>query len=133
LFEALDPKQRRKLARAFDTRFTTPGETILSVGERGAAMYFVASGALEVRHGSDVTRLGTAKYFGELALTHPLRRRVSEVVSSGYCRLLVLKRRDFNKLARRDPTLESLIRQSAEGQLQPPMPPAPALPGSSVS
>jgi CPA1 family monovalent cation:H+ antiporter len=132
LFEALDPKQRRKLARAFDTRFTTPGETILSVGDRGAAMYFVASGALEVRQGGDVTRLRTGEFFGELALIHPLRRRLSEVVSSGYCRLLVLKRRDFNKLARRDPTIESLIRQSAEGRLPAPVPPVPDLPDASA-
>jgi len=132
LFKALDPKQRRKLARAFNTRFTTPGETILSVGDRGAAMYFVASGALEVRQGGDVTRLGTGEFFGELALIHPLRRRLSEVFSSGYCRLLVLKRRDFNKLARRDPTIESLIRQSAEGRPQPPMPSVPDLPDASA-
>ena len=95
-------------------------------------MYFVASGALEVRQGGDVTRLGTGEFFGELALIHPLRRRLSEVVSSGYCRLLVLKRRDFNKLARRDPTIESLIRQSAEGRPQPPMPSVPDLPDASA-
>jgi len=43
-----------------------------------------------------------------------------------------LKRRDFNKLARRDPTIESLIRQSAEGRPQPPMPSVPDLPDASA-
>jgi CPA1 family monovalent cation:H+ antiporter len=133
LFEGLDPKQRRKLARAFRTRFTTPGEEILSAGERGAAMYFVASGALEIRQGSNIQRLGTGEFFGELALIHPLRRRLSSVHSSGYCRLLVLKRRDFKRLAKRDPTIESLIRGSAEGRLTPPEQPVAPLPDAAVS
>jgi CRP-like cAMP-binding protein len=70
-----------------------------------------------VEEGPRRTRLGTGDFFGEVALVHPLRRRSSRVVSLGYCRVLVLRRRDFRKLALRDPTLENIIRSAAERQL----------------
>ncbi len=112
IFAGLDPKQRRLMARAMRTRFTTPGEIIVSEGERGTAMYFIASGALEVQGGPHPVQLRTGDFFGEIALLHPYRRRSSTVVSNGFCRLLVLKRNDFMRLSRRDPTIEALIRQA---------------------
>jgi hypothetical protein len=35
----------------------------------------------------------------------------------GFCRLLVLSRREFLRLKTRDPSIEALIRQAAESQL----------------
>ncbi len=117
LFAGLDPAQRRIIAKALRTRFTTPGEVILETGARGTEMFFIASGAFEVEEGPRRTRLGTGDFFGEVALVYPLRRRGSRVVSLGYCRVLVLHRRDFQKLAGHDPSLEELIRKAAEQQL----------------
>jgi monovalent cation:H+ antiporter, CPA1 family len=117
LFAELNDKQRRMVARAMRTRFTTPGETVLATGDRGTEMFFVASGAFEVTEGNRSERLGTGDFFGGIALIRPLRRRRSTVISLGYCRLLVLRRRDFRRLAKRDPSLESLIRAAAERRL----------------
>lgn len=114
LFARLDDRQRRRVARALRTRFTTPGETVLRAGERGAAMFFIASGAFEQQDGGPATRLATGAFFGEIALLKPFARRKTSIVSLGYCRLLVLRRRDFQRLGQRDPTLEALIRAGAE-------------------
>ncbi len=117
LFQDLDAKQRRMVARLLRTRFTTPGKTILARGDRGTEMFFIASGAVEVRTVAGRINLGTGDFFGEIALLQPFRRRQSTVVSLGYCRLLVLKRRDFPRLAKHDPNLEALIRAAAERRL----------------
>ncbi len=118
LFGALDAKQRHTVARALRTRFTTPGQVVLEKGVRGTEMFFVASGAFEVRGGKSEATLGTGDFFGEVALIQPLRRWETSIVSLGYCRVLVLRRRDFQRLAKRDPRLDQLIRNAAEHQLK---------------
>jgi len=118
LFADLDPAQRNLVLRSLRTRFTVPGEVVLAEGARGTEMFFVASGALEARGGrSGPVQLSNGDFFGELALIMPYRRRRSSVVSMGFCRLLVLSRRDFIRLKTRDPSIEALIRTAAEAQL----------------
>ena len=68
LFEDLDAKGRRWLSRRLKSRLVAPGETVVSEGERGFEMYFIASGALEVRVNPDPVKLKTGDFFGELAL-----------------------------------------------------------------
>lgn len=113
LFARLEARQRRRLARAVRTRFTTPGETIREAGARGQEMFFIASGAVLVDRAGGGERLGSGAFFGEAAILQPLKRRPAKATSLGYCRLLVLKRRDFQKLAKRDPEIESVIREAA--------------------
>ena len=81
-------------------------------------MFFVASGALEIRRGEgDPVLLSNGDFFGELALFMPVWRRRNTVVSIGFCRLLTLSRRDFVRLIKKDPTIETLLRHAAEAQL----------------
>src|SRR5690606_17365311 len=71
LFAELDPKRRRKIGRLLKPRFVVPGETIVRRGERGDSMYFISSGAVEVRLPTgEPIRLGSGDFFGELALIH---------------------------------------------------------------
>ena len=49
LFASLDPQARAQIAKLLRPRLALPGEPILIKGERGDAMYFIASGAVEVR------------------------------------------------------------------------------------
>ena len=112
IFQDLDDRQRALVARSLRTQFTSPGEVVVRQGERGTAMYFIASGALEVVIEPEPVQLGTGDYFGEIALIYPLRRRKSTVVSKGFSRLLVLKRKDFVRLAGKDPSIEALIRKT---------------------
>ena len=113
VFAALSPQQKRSLAKALRTEFSTPGEQVVKAGERGGTMYFVASGALETVVGDTTVSYGTGDFFGELAFLYPHRRRSADVTSLGFCRLLALRRRAFQKLSARDPAIESIIRAAA--------------------
>ncbi len=133
LFAALDPAQRRAISRRLRTRFTVPGEVVVAEGDRGTDIYFVASGALEMRGAGEPVALSNGDFFGELALFMPYRRRRTSVVSKGFCRLLTLSRRDFLRLTAKDPSIETVIRHAAESQLGrefPVIPPEPGTPRS---
>jgi CPA1 family monovalent cation:H+ antiporter len=117
LFQGLEAEQRNRISRRLRTRFTVPGEVVVAAGDRGTAMFLVASGALEVRGAGEAELLSNGDFFGELALFMPHRRRRTSVVSQGFCRLLSLSRRDFRRLKDKDPTIETLLRRAAETQL----------------
>ncbi|MEO1193352.1 MAG: cation:proton antiporter [Pseudomonadota bacterium] len=109
LFAQLNADQRKRVARILRTRFIVPDEVVVAAGERGDAMYFVVSGALEIRTGGRPQRLANGEFFGKSAITHPLRRRTTSVVSVSFGRLLVLRRRDLRRLGRRHPAIADQI------------------------
>ncbi|GMG81015.1 cation:proton antiporter [Paralimibaculum aggregatum] len=117
IFAELTPAQRSFVARRLKTHFTVPGEIVLGRGQRGSEMYFVASGCLQAEGGTASAILKGGDFFGELALLRPYARRRSTVRSVTHCRLLVLTRRDFQRLARDDPSIEATIRQTVQRQL----------------
>src|SRR5579863_2583653 len=88
--------QIARIASLLRPRFTVPGERILKRGERGEAVYFIASGAVEVVRGARRIRLGSGEFFGEMALLSG-RLRQADVVALTYCRLLALRRADFER------------------------------------
>ncbi|MFO1074098.1 MAG: cation:proton antiporter [Geminicoccaceae bacterium] len=118
LLGKLDEQAREELRRLLVPQLALPGERIVRRGERGDAMYFIASGAVEVqREEGEPIRLGTGDFFGEMALI--MRRpRVADVVALGYCRLLVLRRDAFRNFLKRHPDLMQQVRRSAEERLR---------------
>ncbi len=117
LFAALSDKQRKIIARRLKSQFAIPGDRIVAVGERGNAMYFIASGVLEVQGLDKPIQLSNGDFFGELALLAPTRRRQTEIIAKSYCRLLTLSRRDFRRLTESDPAIQQTIVAAAERQL----------------
>ncbi len=113
LFSELDAKDQRWLRRRLRSRLVAPGDAVVRQGERGFEMYFIGSGALEVRLAPEPIRLKTGNFFGELAILSPARRRTADVVALGFCRLLVLRRRDFRKLLARHAGLAEKIKAAA--------------------
>ncbi len=109
LFAQLDEKKRRLVAERLSTVFVVPDQTVVTAGVRSDALYFIASGALEVRGGAYPRRVSNGDFFGQSLLTHPHKRRASSVVSLSFGRLLKLSRRDLKRLVRRDPEMEALI------------------------
>jgi CPA1 family monovalent cation:H+ antiporter len=117
LLGELDDASLAELQRLLVARIALPGERIVRRGERGDAMYFIASGAVEVQRDGDVIRLGTGEFFGEMALL--MRRpRVADVVALSYCRLLVLRRDAFRDFLRSHPGLMQQVRRAAEERLR---------------
>jgi|DewCreStandDraft_4_1066084.scaffolds.fasta_scaffold00036_275 CPA1 family monovalent cation:H+ antiporter len=116
LLAGLPEARRRELRRLLRPRLALPGERIVRRGERGDAMYFIASGAVEVDLEAGPVRLGTGDVFGEMALLLRQPRR-ADVTALGYCRLLVLRRDAFRRFLRRHPELVEQLRRIAGSRL----------------
>lgn len=73
LLAPLSAQERSKIAEALDTVWYKDGDTIVTQGERGDAMYFICSGTVQVTRKHDdqqfvVNRLTRGDFFGELCL-----------------------------------------------------------------
>ncbi len=108
LFAELAPERQRTIAWLLRPRLALPGERIVAKGERGDAMYFIASGALSVELGDSEVRLGSGDFFGEIALLSR-GRRTADVTAISYCSLLALSADEFDKLLAEDPGLKTAI------------------------
>jgi len=115
LLAGLDEQQLARVERLLRPRFTVPNERIVREGERADAVYFVASGAVEVRLPGHNIQLSTGDFFGEMALlTHQPRR--ADVVALTYCRLLVLGKTDFEKFMAENPDARAEINRVAQAR-----------------
>jgi CPA1 family monovalent cation:H+ antiporter len=118
LFAKLPTDKRVSIARLLKPRMTLPGDPIVRRGQRGDAMYFIASGAAAVLIPGKPVELGSGEFFGELALLTGQPRN-ADVVSLGYCRLLELSSDDFRDLLAGDADLKRAIEAVAEERLHP--------------
>jgi CPA1 family monovalent cation:H+ antiporter len=116
LFADLAPRRRAAIARLLSPRLVLPGERIVTKGERGEAMYFIASGAVAVSVGDSEVRLGSGEFFGEIALLAH-RPRTADVTALGFCRLLTLNAADFAKLLSADAEMKAAIDAVARQRL----------------
>jgi monovalent cation:H+ antiporter, CPA1 family len=117
LFAGLNPEQRTKLSALLRPRFAVPGERLIRRGERGRAMYFISSGAVEVNLAGERIQLGRSDFFGELALLGARPRR-ADVTALSYCQLLVLDDADFRTLLATDPSIHQKINKVATDRIQ---------------
>ncbi len=115
MFAGLGEAEVRALARLFRPRLLVPEEKIIRRGERGHAMYFISSGAVEVVLPERRVRLGSGDFFGEMALLSGQRRQ-ADVITLGYCRVLVLSAADFRRFLRLYPTAKAEIARTAKAR-----------------
>jgi CPA1 family monovalent cation:H+ antiporter len=116
LLSALNTIQLDRVATLLRPRFTVPNERIVRAGDRGDAVFFIASGAVEVRLPVRHVRLGTGEFFGEMALLTGLPRQ-ADVVALSYCRLLVLRKADFDRFVTANPDAGAVINRVAQARL----------------
>ncbi|MBC6405668.1 MAG: cation:proton antiporter [Rhodospirillales bacterium] len=110
LFQGLNERQQRLVAKRLKALFVVPDQVLLRSGDRTDGLYFIASGVLEVRGGTHRRRLSNGSFFGQSLLTNPSRRRSSSIVSVSFARLLRLTRRDLSRLTAQEPAIESVLR-----------------------
>lgn len=116
IFRDLDIARQQAIARLLRPQLAVPDSHIVRRGDRGDAMYFIASGATSVILESGDVELGSGDFFGELSLLTGQPRN-ADVVALGYCKLLALRARDFNLLLQQDAGLKARIEQVARERL----------------
>jgi monovalent cation:H+ antiporter, CPA1 family len=113
LFNTLAPDELKRLAKVLRSRLALPDQTFIRTGDRGTAMYFISSGAVEVVLPDRRIRLGRGDFFGEMALIDGGPRR-ADVVALTYCTLLELRSRDFEKFLKANPDISERIDEVAQ-------------------
>lgn len=79
------------------------GQVIFSEGQAGDAMYVVVRGSVVLSKGEQkLSELAKGQHFGEMSLVDRSVRSLTAVATAG-TRLLVLQRKDFYDLVRREP------------------------------
>jgi CPA1 family monovalent cation:H+ antiporter len=116
ILSGLDERQLEHVVKLLRPRFTVPNERIIRRGDRGDAVFFIASGAVEVRLTARRVRLGSGEFFGEMALLSG-RPRQADVVALTYCRLLVLRKADFERFLAANPEAKAEINRIVEARL----------------
>ncbi|WP_087000410.1 cation:proton antiporter [Rhizobium sullae] len=112
LFAKVDEHSQEELLLLFRPKSALPGERVMRKGDRGDGMYFLSSGAVEVRLPGGAVRLEPGAFFGEMALLSG-GRRTADVIAIDFCQFLVLERRDFNMFTARHPALRSAVSDMA--------------------
>ena len=102
ILSGLDDQQLDRVTRLLRPRFTVPNKRIIRKGDRGDAVFFIASGAVEVTLPAHRVRLGSGEFFGEMALLSG-RPRQADVTALTYCRLLALRKADFERFLAANP------------------------------
>jgi Na+:H+ antiporter len=116
LLSGLEERQLERVAKLLRPRFTVPNERIIRAGDRGDSVFFIASGAVEVRLPGRRVRLGSGEFFGEMALLSG-RPRQADVVALTYCRLLELRKIDFERFLAANPEAKAAISRIVEERL----------------
>jgi serine/threonine protein phosphatase PrpC/CRP-like cAMP-binding protein len=102
LFRHLTYQELVRVLNLIDVRDFAPGQRIIEEGDDGDEMFIVLSGQVRVHTGdASLTTLGPGQHFGEMALVDSAPRSAA-VSAEGAAKLMVLRRRDFFDIVRKD-------------------------------
>jgi CPA1 family monovalent cation:H+ antiporter len=113
LFADLDSGQLESVSKLLRPRFTVPKELIVRKGEPGDSMFFIASGTVEALLPDSSIPLKRGDVFGEMAVLTGEPRQ-ADVRALTYCRLLVLRKADFDRFMRENRNVRLKIQQIAQ-------------------
>jgi CRP-like cAMP-binding protein len=94
------------------------GDVIITKGDEADAMYFIASGQVEVETPAGPVRLSEGDFFGEVAMVSEGARRTTNVVAARTCELLALSVRDFRHLVLANAEIGEAVREMARLRLE---------------
>ncbi len=117
LFAGLDAAAVAEVMSLLHSKTVPAGGHIVTAGERGDAMYFIASGEAAVDMGDEPVLLGEGDFFGEMSLVHN-QPRSHTVFARSRCQLLVLDRTDFERLSRHHPAIKEHVHAVAAERLK---------------
>jgi serine/threonine protein phosphatase PrpC len=103
MFRYLSYKELVRVSNIAEMLEMKDDQTIFSIGQPGDAMYVVVSGSVRLSKGNaTVAELGRGHHFGEMALVDRSVRSLTATASEG-TRLLVIHRKDFYDIIKREP------------------------------
>ncbi len=113
LFASLDAGQIGEIIHYLKAQSAESGATVVRRGEAGTAMYFIASGAVEVELPNRRLRLEEGQFFGEMAIVRATRRSAT-VRTLVNTKLLVLDAADFHVLMERHPEIAQRVSEASD-------------------
>jgi len=112
LFARMEPQALTRLQRALVTRRVSAREVIVRRDDSPDSVFFIASGAVELRVAGQTWRLGRGEMFGQIAMLQQKPRR-TEAQAIAPCTLLVLSESRFRRLLERNARVRDAVRASA--------------------
>ena len=104
MFRFLSYKELVQVAAIAETAEYKVDDMIFEAGQPGDAMYVVISGGVRLVSGDKtVAELGRGQHFGEMALVDRSTRSLSAVAAKVGTRLVVIHRKDFYEMIKREP------------------------------
>ena len=119
LFAGLSKREVAQLSGIADELDLGAGRTLIRQGDRGREFFALVEGeAKVVRDGRKVRDLHGGDFFGEIALVADVPR-TSTVESTAPVRLLVMTKRDFQRLVREQPGIQRKVLEALAERLAP--------------
>ncbi|WP_455373541.1 cation:proton antiporter [Limibacillus halophilus] len=115
VFKDLEEEELARIARRLKTRVFAGDAFVFRRGDAGDGMYFIASGAVEVRLDGASLRIGRGDFFGEMALIDQAPRS-ADVRSISYSHLLFLSADAFDMISRDMPALRAKLAAVADSR-----------------
>jgi serine/threonine protein phosphatase PrpC len=104
MFRYLSYKELVRVAAVAEMMECKPDQRIFEAGQPGDAMYVVTSGSVRLMLGDKpLAELGRGQHFGEMALVERSTRSLTAVAAAEGTRLVVVHRKDFYDLIKREP------------------------------
>ena len=119
MFGGLDASEIAEVMQFLRARSVRNGTVLMQPSEPGQALFFIASGEVEIELTDGTRRLDEGHFFGEVRLDDLCVASHSpcpqSAVATAPSKLLVLDPIDFRALAARNPQLAARIRALAQG------------------
>jgi CRP-like cAMP-binding protein len=122
LFESLDKRIIKKIAKRCVTRHYPQGEAVITQGQTGLGVFFITSGKVKVEIDKGegpvaIAELGRNEFFGDLAIIDNEPRSAS-VIAIEPLECLLLTRDTFMKLMNRYPEIPIEVAKVLAGRLR---------------
>ena len=119
LFAGLSKRELEQLGGIADELDLGEGRTLIRQGDRGREFFTLLEGEATVaQDGRTLRTLRDGDFFGEIALVTDVPR-TSTVTTSTPVRLLVLTKRDFQRLMREQPSIQRKVLEALAQRLAP--------------
>ena len=119
LFAGLSKRELEQLGGIADELDLREGRTLIKQGDRGREFFTLLEGEATVAQGGKTLRtLRDGDFFGEIALVTDVPR-TSTVTTTSAVRLLVLTKRDFQRLMREQPSIQRKVLEALAQRLAP--------------